>query len=226
MAASIKIRLRPSNINVIQTINSKIKLLVRFMLSFFPRKCHHFVFLHLQSYSFHLLHQQFVLLFFFLQSRLNVLLPKVMFSLLLHQLLTHPCESLSQVFPTEVSSKLASLLLDGALHIIYMHSLATNKSVAQQQSVPRLSQPDLHAKILNLVANRMQPTSSALLLQKQSCGSCVAPSPAATKRNSLAATRMKDKQSRVNQTVCNGSSPHAHENLTKKSGGSTSNLTK
>lgn len=55
----------------------------------------------------------------------------------------------------------------------------------------------------------MQPASSALALQKQACGSCITPSPAATsKRNSLAATRTRERQREkmqpTNQTVCEG----------------------
>jgi hypothetical protein len=86
-----------------------------------------------------------------------------------------------------------------------MLASSTNKPRISPHAFERLSQPDLHAKILSLVANRMQPSSSALLLMKDGCGSCVTPSPAATKRNSLAATRTKELKHKANQTVCEGS---------------------
>lgn len=110
---------------------------------------------------------------------------------------------MSALVPSDVGSKVGELLFDGLHYNIIMLAPATNKSGITPQVFQRLSQPDLHAKILNLVANRMQPASSVLTLQKQACGSCVTPSPAATtKRNSLAGTR--DGKARVNQTMCEG----------------------
>ena len=60
-----------------------------------------------------------------------------------------------------------------------MNTLATNKAKSRVQHIQKLSQPDLHIKILNLVANRMDPTNNSLLLEKQACDSCVqrGPSP-------------------------------------------------
>lgn len=89
-----------------------------------------------------------------------------------------------------------------------MNTLSTNKAKSRVQHIQKLSQPDLHIKILNLVANRMDPTNSSLVLEKQACDSCVhrgpSPSICSTKKNSLASTRAHDAGKKINRTMYEG----------------------
>lgn len=89
-----------------------------------------------------------------------------------------------------------------------MNTLSTNKAKSRVQNIQKLSQPDLHIKILNLVANRMDPTNASLVLEKQACDSCVnrvpSPSICSTKKNSLASTRAQEAHKMINRTMYEG----------------------
>lgn len=88
-----------------------------------------------------------------------------------------------------------------------MNTLSTNKARSRVQNIQKLSQPDLHIKILNLVANRMDPINTGLVLEHQACDSCVSrvPSPSicSTKKNSLASTRAQEHK-KINRTIYEG----------------------
>ena len=57
-----------------------------------------------------------------------------------------------------------------------MNLISTNKAklnAYNTSNIDKLAQPDLHHRILDIVANRMKPESSKLILQKQLCNVCV-----------------------------------------------------
>ena len=74
-----------------------------------------------------------------------------------------------------------------------MSASSANRLQGNLSALRKSSQADLHMKIINIVASRMNPINSKFTQDKQICGSCVSQVPMIdlSKKNNIAGGRNK-----------------------------------